>query len=231
MASPQTENGFVRVANELWDALIKYRIPGEQEQCLKVIIRQTYGYNKKRCEISLKVFENSTGINKPNISRALRGLKEKNVISIIKKDNRSDSTYGINKNYDSWKSLSKKITPKSLSKKIITVIKKDNAPIKDKLKDIAPKVKTKEKLQFENKVKIPSYFHLTEEMKQYAAEKGITFDLEYFTENMINACKAKGYKYKDWHAAWQVWIRRDWAKQKPVETSTYNITPKESDFD
>ena len=158
MASPQTINGYVTVANELWDALIKYRLPGEQEQCLKVIIRQTYGFNRKTIEIPLDEFVKRTGINKPNVSRALREMINKNIIIVIKKDNRSDSTYGINKNYSTWKSLSKKITQKSLSKKIIIVIKKDNPPIKDKLKDNRGKKRTAKKFTPPAEEEVIKYF-------------------------------------------------------------------------
>ena len=128
--SPQLENGYLKIANELWDALIKYRLPGEQEQCLKVILRQTYGWNKKTNSIKLSDFVEATGINKQNVSRALKSLKNKNVIIIIKEDNKTDSTYGINKRFKTWEPLSKKIT---LSKKIKVVIKKDNEPLSKKI--------------------------------------------------------------------------------------------------
>jgi len=47
MKSPQTENGYIKIANELWDALTGIRIPGEVRQVLDYIFRKTYGYNKK----------------------------------------------------------------------------------------------------------------------------------------------------------------------------------------
>jgi hypothetical protein len=37
MASPQRENGHVEIANELFDALCRFRIPGEARQCLDAI--------------------------------------------------------------------------------------------------------------------------------------------------------------------------------------------------
>jgi len=135
----QLENGFVKIANGVMDSLIKYRIPGEQMQCLLLILRKTYGWNKLECEISLDCFVESTGINKPCVSRALKTLRCKNIISIIKKDNRINSTYKFNKRYLTWESLSKKIT---LSKKIIPIIKKDNPPIKYNNKNIiSPEIK------------------------------------------------------------------------------------------
>jgi phage replication O-like protein O len=82
-ACPQKQNGYVPIANEIYDALIGIRIPGEAEQCLKLIIRKTYGYNKKEDAISLSQFCSFTGLKKPNVCKAIRKLKE-----IIGKDHK-----------------------------------------------------------------------------------------------------------------------------------------------
>lgn len=129
MASPQLENGHVRIANELWDALAAYRIPGEQRQCLDVIIRKTYGFKKKQDAIALSQFVEMTGMNKPAVVRALNGLLSKKIIAIIKKDNAPAHIYEFIKDYNEWTPLSKKVT---LSKKIKTVIKKDNPSLSKK---------------------------------------------------------------------------------------------------
>ena len=52
---------------------------------------------------------------------------------IIQKDNDIANIYSINKDFQSWKPLSKKIT---LSKKIMTVIQKDNASLSKKIPTI-----------------------------------------------------------------------------------------------
>ncbi len=122
---PQIENGYTRIADEIIDALARYRIPGEQMQCLFLIIRKTYGYNKKVDSISLSQFVDGTGLKKPTVCRALRELKEKNLI-IIKNDNGGGKEYRFNKHYGTWRPLSKKII---LSKKITNVIKNDNKPL------------------------------------------------------------------------------------------------------
>lgn len=132
-ASPQLENGYTRIANELLEALIKIRIPGEAMQILLKVFRQTYGYNKKEDDISLSQFCLATGLKKPNCVRAINKAIALNLI--IKKDNGSIARYRFNKDYSTWKPLSKKIT---LSKKIMSVIKKDN-------KSLSKKIHTKEK--------------------------------------------------------------------------------------
>lgn len=108
MASPQIENGYIKIANELMEAFARYRIPGEQRQVLDVIIRKTYGFGKKWDSISNSQFAKATGLKKPSVSRAIRELLAKNVIS--KNANRYIPSYRLNKNYEDWKVLAKKIT-------------------------------------------------------------------------------------------------------------------------
>jgi len=123
MSSPQLENGYTKIANEIMEALSKYRIPGEQMQCLLFLLRKTYGYNKVCDRISNSQYVVGTGINKRNVKRALDGLIEKR--TVVKKDNEYIPTYQFNKDYRLWRLLSKKTTscqkrPKQLSKKTDT---------------------------------------------------------------------------------------------------------------
>lgn len=114
MARPQIEDGYTRIANELMEALAHIRIPGEARQIIDTIIRKTYGFNKKADMISLSQFCLATGMKKPTCSRAIRTASTMN---IIKKDNNGNHFYSINKDFETWKPLSKKITH---------IIKKDN---------------------------------------------------------------------------------------------------------
>ncbi len=140
MANPQKENGFTAIANEIMDALIKIRIPGEARQVLDLIIRQTYGWNKKQDAIALTQFVEATGLSKVHVCRMLNRLYEMNIItnigkSITKKGNEISQVYEFNKNYETWKPLPKKVT---LPKKVISITKKGNKPlpILDTTKDI-----------------------------------------------------------------------------------------------
>ena len=136
MPSPQLENGYLKIANELIDALAAYRIPGEQMQCLLFIIRKTYGYGKKEDRISNSQFVKATGLNKVSVCRAIRKLLSKNIVS--KKANGVVPTYCFNKHYSTWEKLTKKLTvskkvnqvlaKKLPTKETITKEKKNNAP-------------------------------------------------------------------------------------------------------
>jgi len=128
MSNPQKEDGYTPIANEIMEALAHIRISGEARQILDVILRKTYGWSKCEDVISLSQFVEMTGINKPNVCRNLNKLLGMNIIT--KKDNEWNVTYGLQKDYKKWKPLSKKIT---LSKKIISVIQKDNKSLSKKI--------------------------------------------------------------------------------------------------
>ncbi|MBM4137819.1 MAG: replication protein, partial [Nitrospira sp.] len=107
-ASPQLEDGYTRLANELLEAMARHRLPGEVRQIIDVILRLTYGYQKKTASITLSQFSLATGLKKPNIVRALnRAINSK---IVIKTDNGKSVSYCFQKDYTIWKSLSKKIT-------------------------------------------------------------------------------------------------------------------------
>lgn len=193
MASPQLENGYSKIANEILDAFASNRIPGEQMQCLMVIIRRTYGFHLKDSEISITEFRSATGINKPNICRAVDCLIQKNII--IKKDNGKKATYRFNKYYNTWKLLSKKIT---LSKKIINVIKKDNEPLSKKIT-----TPYKDKLKIKERVYrkfIPPEIH---DVITYFTENGYSQEsarkaFKYYSESDPPWVDQRGNKVKNW---------------------------------
>ena len=130
MVNPQVENGYIRIAIAIYEALSRIRISGEARQVLDVVIRKTYGYQKKEDIISLSQFALSTGLKQPTVAKAMRKLLSMNLIT--KKDN---GKVGLQKNFDLWKPLPKKIT---LPKKIIGLTKKDNKSLPKKVhtKDI-----------------------------------------------------------------------------------------------
>lgn len=133
MANPQTENGYIKIANEIAEKLVSFRIPGELYQVLWVILRLTYGWNKKMQKISLSRFIEFTGMQKPNIARALSKMITRKIV--IKNDN---AKYGFNKNYDEWipfigHGVIKKDNGQSLSKRITSVIKNDNEPLSKRI--------------------------------------------------------------------------------------------------
>ena len=127
MANPQTDDGYTRIANETIEKFCCYRLSGEEWLVLWVVIRQTYGYQKKEDAISLSQFAVKTGLKRPTVVRAINKLVSKKLLAVIKNDNTYINKYRFNKDFDQWAVLSKKIT--GVSKKIISGIKNDNKSV------------------------------------------------------------------------------------------------------
>lgn len=96
MVSPQKENGYTAIANEILEVLVKVRIPASEKDVLFFIIRKTYGYQKKEDRISLTQFEIGTDLSRVTIIKALKNLISRNML--IKRG----ILFSLNKHYDSW---------------------------------------------------------------------------------------------------------------------------------
>ena len=103
MANPQTENGFTRISNELFEKIIKAKLNGTQYGIILATIRATYGYNKKSRTLGVAFFEVSTGRHRRQVAYELDKLIQRNILIV-----KSGYTHGksrelqLNKDYESW---------------------------------------------------------------------------------------------------------------------------------
>lgn len=231
MANPQIENGYTKIANEILDALCGIRISGEARQCLDVIIRKTYGFNKKEDTIALSQFSLLTKMSKTSICRALLKLAKMNLI-IDKNVNENGKTYLFNKDFSTWKPLTKKSivdknvnwhlqkSKSSLTKKRNTkdnttkeTITKDNIPLASPMRN---------KISFKKE----DYDFLIE---KYQSLKGIQLQGNEFkpVQQTIKSMFMSGRKVNEIIACmeffnnnakecWQSWTMRTVAQQLPL---------------
>lgn len=108
--NPQKENGYTAIANEIMEALARFRLPGEARQMLDVIIRKTYGFNKKKDQIATSQFMKATGLHNFSIHRARARLLLAKMITVSKNANSQILTYSFQKDYDKWIPYAKKHT-------------------------------------------------------------------------------------------------------------------------
>jgi phage replication O-like protein O len=100
MSSPQLENGYTPIANELLEALFQSELSRCEYQIVLAIIRKTYGYHKKMAELSNSQLALMTGIDRRNVGRTIRALSEKNIL--LRGTDTNTHTIGLNKQYKEW---------------------------------------------------------------------------------------------------------------------------------
>ena len=81
MASPQIENGYTKIANELLDALCCVDLSGHEWKVVHAIIRKTYGYNKKEDWMTNTQIMLLTGQTQQKVSQAKKKLVERNIVT------------------------------------------------------------------------------------------------------------------------------------------------------
>lgn len=81
MSTEPFESPFTRIPNNLLDAILAARLGARQLNVLLAIIRKTYGYNKTVDEIGLGQLRDMTGIDKANLSRAVRELETLRIVT------------------------------------------------------------------------------------------------------------------------------------------------------
>jgi len=124
MANPQLENGFLGIARDIQNELILRDFSLRQRQIIDLILRLSWGCQKKYAVISTytKYFTQILGIKKQNIRKELDQLVKNKVIFWDKNLN----VFIFNKDYDQWCiSYPKECNPKAL-KEIIEFNLKSN---------------------------------------------------------------------------------------------------------
>jgi phage replication O-like protein O len=106
MANPQTQNGFTRLANEILEAMAKCNCFGfSNGQIIWVILRKTYGWNKKEDRISISQLQEATGLSRRTVIYSLQELEAKKIIFIIRERKGSLNAVNLikfNKDYETW---------------------------------------------------------------------------------------------------------------------------------
>ena len=97
MASPQVENGYTKIANEILEALVRVRLSPNEWRVTLFVIRKTYGWGKKTDRIAASQIASGTGIARQNVFRTQKSLVNKGIL--LRPDNRY---IGFQKDYSQW---------------------------------------------------------------------------------------------------------------------------------
>jgi phage replication O-like protein O len=98
---PRLEDGYIRIANELFDAILHFRFTLKQQSVLLAIVRKTYGYGKKADDVSAAQIGELCGMSRNHVTETLNELASMNVIN--KTPGKYGCVIGINKRHTGWK--------------------------------------------------------------------------------------------------------------------------------
>ncbi|USK46321.1 replication protein [Cytobacillus oceanisediminis] len=102
MASPQTKNGYTRIANEILEKIAKTDLNGTQLRIVMVIWRYTYGFSRKEYEISLAFLAEAIDTLRGHVDRELTNLINRKIINVVGIGKRRGRILSFNKNYEEW---------------------------------------------------------------------------------------------------------------------------------
>lgn len=144
MTSPQVENGYTKIANEIVDQFQRLHLSGNEWKVLWVVVRKTYGWKKKEDRISLTQFQNLTSLSRPSVSEAINKLVGKKVLAVNKEG--SINVYAFNKLYTEWASSENPTRDKIVGKTLLPSREKGTSLVgKKEPKLVGKKEHTKEK--------------------------------------------------------------------------------------
>lgn len=108
MTSPQLEDGYTRIANELLDAIIRAPLSKREMKVVFAVIRKTYGFGKKEDDLGLAQLAKMTGLHKPDVSNTVSDLVSKRVLN--RQPGKRRHVIGVNKTWTEWDGVSKTLT-------------------------------------------------------------------------------------------------------------------------
>lgn len=72
---------FTRIPNRVLEALCQVGLSGCEYRVFLTILRKTFGFNQQKAWVSQNLISDITGIQRCNVSRAIRRLKKENMIT------------------------------------------------------------------------------------------------------------------------------------------------------
>lgn len=99
-SAPQAEDGFVRIANELYDAILLADLSKRELLVLLAIVRKTYGFGKKEDDMTNTQLAKATGLTAPHACETVAALESRGIISTAQ--GKFGKVISVQKNYRKW---------------------------------------------------------------------------------------------------------------------------------
>ena len=99
-ANPQLENGYTRIANELFEVIIEYPFTCAELRIILLVFRRTYGWKTSKSFISYGSIARKLSMDIRYVKRRINKLILDNVL--FKDKTEWENRIGLNKEYTSW---------------------------------------------------------------------------------------------------------------------------------
>jgi len=95
---------FRRIEYDLFEALMRAKLPGSIYQVLLVVIDYTIGYRKETAKIPLSRFQQQTGLSRVGVIKAIRGAEKRHIISVDRTgvNAKIPASYTLSLEYTEW---------------------------------------------------------------------------------------------------------------------------------
>lgn len=198
MASPQVENGFTRIANELLEAIVRAPLNGTQLAIVLHIIRETYGYKRLEKPMPLVQIAEATGRNKSTVSKEIKMLIHLNIVIEVDSATFNQArVLSVNKDYDGWRvdlnaTVDQNATVEESSTQQLTKMQPPSLYRKERLK--------------KGRFTPPTL----DEVAVYGAEIGLSRQQcsAFIDHHAAAGWRLKAGPMKDWRAALRTWKTR-----------------------
>ncbi len=221
--APQVEDGYTRIANELFDAILGAGLPARELSVVMAIIRKTYGYNKKQDDISASQIGGLCSLARNHVTTTLKKLEAKQIIH--KRSGSYGCVVGIQKDYSRWivdASPKSGLVPNQDATSPILVLV--DSPKSVHTKDNLPKDNQQKKAR-SGKISLRSYLEAckekdikpipeTDAVFKYATAAGIPdeFLRLQWMEFRDRYQEEEAPKYKAWATVFRKSVRGNWYK-------------------
>ena len=210
MASPQLEDGYIRIANELYQAIYKANLSGSEFRVLLFIVRQTYGFNKTERRLAISYIANGAEIPEKTVRRCINSLIEKNIIVAKSEHQNEAKILRINKRYNQWR-LPKNEYSKMTTQKWAVRLPKNGESDYSKMGS-----NKRQSLKTEFKDRVVGNHPTIDEVFSYCESKGYSFNVEkFFSTYEATGWKSRGSDIVNWKALADIWQKTE--KVKPQE--------------
>jgi phage replication O-like protein O len=78
----QLEDGYTRIANDIIEALAKVDLTKRERRVIDVVLRETYGFNRKDCRLTLSYIAERTRLQRNHVCETVQRLERRNILLV-----------------------------------------------------------------------------------------------------------------------------------------------------